>query len=574
MPVDIPRLKRELLLLRSDRQANEEPVWDDIEKFILPLTGQTAQALQKSTVQQKTDLALWDLTAPLSAEHLASALHSDVTSPAARWLDLEWPDEDLEKDHDAVAYREAVATLAWNEFQASDFGMEIASGYHEWSGLGNMSLVIEPAGSGPEWKGLDCTAVPVRQTLFVEDSKCGVLRWYRHLEWTAVQMRDHCERCKCDVPQKVSEWCGHEDAAIRKHTVVFAVFRRNGELGTDVIPEELEGDAIGEKRPFGCVYFHLEEAMQLGLEDGYYKMPALQGRWGKRPGTPWGFGRGHIALRAVKWLNAFKETHRNAAEKAADPSLGVTERVAGPLDNRPGGVTVAPSKDDIWPIESAARFDVSVEVLRDERAEIRRCFHEDDLQLKESPAMTATEVQARRDQMNRAIGSPVARLQWDVLAPAVMIVLDHLSRAKKLPPMPDSVKQKKVQPRLRFRGPIARAQMMDEVVAIERSAGFIANLVKLGFDEARHYLNLGRMIMEHAKRLGSPMAMYNSEQDAQKAIQGQRQMAEAAARAQIAKDAGAGMASAAKAVPANGALAGVPGIGEQPGLVPSAGALP
>jgi hypothetical protein len=577
MSVEILKLKQEYEALRTDRSP-EEQVWDEIEKFIMPLTGQTAQALTSSSPLQKTDVGLWDLTAPLAAEHLASALHADVTSPAARWLDLEWQDAEIEQDHDAVEYREKLAELIWSELQASDFGMEIASGYLEWSSIGNMALVVEPMSTGPEWKGLDFTAVPARQVQFVEDSRGGVLRWYRLLQWTPIQIVDHCARSvdttgqAFEAPERIKRLAESPSAATQKIPVVFCVFRRDGSFGTEKLDDAVAGEAIAEKRPFGCAYFTLENSgEQLGHEGGYYKMPALMARWGKRPGTQWGYGRGHIALRHVKWLNGFKELQRNAAEKAVDPAHGVSERVGGTIDMRPGKTNVMPSKEDWWPLESAARFDVSVEVLRDERLEIRRCFHEDDLQLKESPQMTATEVQARKDEMNRAIGSPVARLQWDALAPIVLIVLDHLSRAKRLPVAPEIVKRKKAELKLRFRGPIARAQLMDEVVAIERSAGFIANLVKLGFPEARHWLNLGGMIREHSRRVGSPAAMFNSTTEAQKLINAERAAMAKAQAAATMKDAGQGMAAAASAGVPGAAPVGPPGIGEQPALLPSGG---
>ena len=562
MAVDVLKLKREYQALVSDR-SREEVVWDDIEKYIMPLTGQTAEAIRGSTTQEKTDVQLWDLTAPLANEHLASALHGDVTTPSTRWLDLEWLDEELERDHEAVVHREKLAELVWLDLQASDFNMEISSGYLEYSGLGNMALVVEPVAESGPWRGLDFTAVPIRQVQFVEDSRGGVLRWYRQLSWTPVQIVDHCERAKdakgkplYQAPERIRKMAEADDGATRKLAVVFAIFRRAG------IPDEVEGEVIPEKRPFGYAYFTLDEAEQLGEEGGYYKMPAVMVRWGKRPGSQWGYGRGHIALRAVKWLNAFKELQRNAAEKSVDPAHGVSERVAQAVDMRPGSSNVMPSKEDWWPLESAARFDVSAEVMRDERAEIRRAFHEDDLQLKESPQMTATEVQARKDQMRRAIGSPAGRLETDGLVPVVYITLDHLARAGKLPEAPEIVRRKEAEFKVRFRGPIARAQVMDEVVAIEREAAFVANLLKLGFTEARHYFNLQNAIKEHAKRLGVPTSVLNSPAEAKRAVEQERAMMAAAQAAQTAKNQGQALAAAS--------AAGI-GIEPAPGLVPSGG---
>lgn len=566
MPVDVAKLKQAYDALKSDR-STEETVWDDIEKFIMPLTGQTAQAVEQSSVESKTDLQLWDLTAPLAAEHLASSLHGDVTSPASKWLDFEWQDSELEQDHDSVKYRERLAELVWSELQASDFNMEIASAYLEWGALGNMALVVEPMPAAPgEWRGLDFTAVPVRQVVFEENSRGGVHRWFRHLQWTPIQIVDHCEQERdaagkpmYEAPERIRKMAAQPDGGTKKIPVCFCIFRR------PEVAIEVDGDRIPEKRPYGYVYFTIDEAERLGPEGGYYQMPAVMARWGKRPGSVWGFGRGHIALRHVKWLNAFKELQRNAAEKAVDPALGATERVGDVVDLRPGKVTVVPSKDDLWTIESGARFDVSAEVMRDERIEVRRAFHEDDLQLKESPQMTATEVQARKDQMNRALGSPVGRLQTDALSPIAMIVLDHLSRAKKLPPAPDMVKRKRAELKLRFRGPIARAQLMDEVVAIEREAAFIANLLKLGFNEARHFFSLEHAIKEHAKRLGVPAAVLRSPADARKAVEAEQQAMARAQAAETAKARGQALAAAASA----GITA--PGIGEQAALLPSGG---
>lgn len=566
MAADILKLKREYEVLRSDR-SQEETVWDEIEKYIMPLTGTVAQAILGAKTDATTSIQLWDLTAPLAAEHLASALHGDITSPSTKWLDLEWQDSDLEQDHDAVKYREQLAEIAWGELQASDFGMEIASAYLEWGTKGNMCLVAEPTTSGPKWKGFDFTGVPIAQTCFVEDSRGGVLRWYRHLRWTAVQIVDHCESSDppCPVPERIRALAEKTDGATTKLDVIFCIFRR-GE-----IEEDLQGEAIQEQRPWGCVHFLLNEGEQFGMEGGYYRMPVVMGRFTKRPGSCWGTGRGHIALRSVKYLNAMKEMQRLQAELAIDPALGVTERVGEDINLQAGKATVFPSKDDVWSIRSESRFDVSAEVLQDERLEIRRAFHEDDLQLKESPQMTATEVQARKDQMNRALGSPVARLQTDVLEPIVQIVLDHLARAGRLPPPPEIVKAKqgRTELKLRCRGPIARAQLMDEVVSIERSAAFIANLIQLGLTEARHYLNLGGTLKEHAKRLGTPMACFNSDIEAKKLIQAERQAIAQAQAAKTAKDSGQAMQAAASGA-ATAAGIGVP-IGEQPALLPSGG---
>lgn len=572
MACDTLKLKQRYEALRSER-ALEEPIWDDIERYMMPLSGQTAQTVNGASAENKTDPRLWDLTAPLALQHLASSLQGTITNPASKWFAFQWQDDEVEQDHDAVAYREKLAELVWAEIQASDFNMEISRGYLEWAGIGNMHLVCEPTTTGPEWKGVDFTSVPSRQVVFEEDSRGGLLRWWRHLRWTAAQIVDFCAndldakgKPKTEAPEKYRDLATKASAAAQKFDVIFCIYRRSD------IPETLPTEAIPEERPFGCVHFDLESCAQLGGEGGYYRMPAVLSRFGQRTGTAWGYGLGHVTLGHVKGVNYFKELQLTAGEKAVDPAMGATERVGQQLDLRPGKVSVVPSKEDLWTIDSEARFDVSAELMRDERTEIRRAFHEDDLQLKESPQMTATEVQARRDQMNRALGSPVGRLQTDALSPVVNIILDHLSRAGKLPPAPAIVKRKLAELKLLYLGPIARAQVLDEVVAIEREAAFISNLLQLGFTNAKHYFNLGAAIKEHSKRLGVPATVINSDADAKRAIEAEAAAAQAAMDAKTAKDAGQAMAAAAQAQ-ATAPAAGI-GIGAQPSLLPSGGMTP
>lgn len=187
--------------------------------------------------------------------------------------------------------------------------------------------------------------------------------------------------------------------------------------------------------------------------------------------------------------------------------------------------------------------------------------------------MTATEVQARRDLMDRVLGSPVGRLQTDALVPVVMITLGHLHRAGKLPEAPASVKAKKAEAKVKFRGPIARAQLMDEVVGIERSAAFAASLIKMGFEDAKYYFDCGQAFREHAKRVGSPAATIRSEADVKKAKEADAAMAARAQNAEVSKTEGEAMRAMAQArgmAPAGGGTGGL-AIAPQPALAPSGG---
>lgn len=186
--------------------------------------------------------------------------------------------------------------------------------------------------------------------------------------------------------------------------------------------------------------------------------------------------------------------------------------------------------------------------------------------------MTATEVQARRDLMDRSLGAPVGRLQNDVLSPLLRIVLAHLDRAGKLPKPPESVKSKKAEVAVSYFGAISRAQRIDEVAAIERGAALVASLVQSDperFGKAALILDPVQTIREAFLRLGTPAKMLKSDAVVQREA---RDQAAAQARQAQAETALTEASAAAKAAQASSAAGGSPlGIELQPALNPSTG---
>lgn len=134
------------------------------------------------------------------------------------------------------------------------------------------------------------------------------------------------------------------------------------------------------------------------------------------------------------------------------------------------------SLESLKAFESQARFDVGALTKEDLQQSIRKAFFEDQLQLKESPQMTATEVQTRFEMMARLIGPSLGRIQNDLHAPLVSKTFNALFRYKRLPEPPPVVTERQAQIDIEFIGPMARAQKMDKVTNIER---WVANLAQL-----------------------------------------------------------------------------------------------
>ena len=87
---------------------------------------------------------------------------------------------------------------------------------------------------------------------------------------------------------------------------------------------------------------------------------------------------------------------------------------------------------------------------------IRDAFFVTQLELKESPAMTATEVNARMEQTMRLMSTVASRVQTDFMKPLLQFAVNLMLRQGRLMEMPESVMGQDLD--IQYTGPIPRAQ--------------------------------------------------------------------------------------------------------------------
>jgi hypothetical protein len=570
MAADIAKLLKTFQQLEA-QSSSFRSTCDDIEKYIMPRVGGTAT--QHATKDEGSatwkDPDVWDFTAPVALAKLAAHIHTSVMPPGLRWGSFAWQDEELQKDEECAKALELRTDLVFHALEESDFDAEMSAAFPEYVGLGNMVIVQEVAEAKPgEWGGLDFTAVPDSEVEFEEDSKGQMKTFFRHLRWTAVQILDKCgDKTPADYREKAAQPNGSSEL----HDVIFCIFER------PEILRQAKRDMVAapERRPYGYVYFD-KKGQQLGDEGGYYDFPAFIGRWGRTPGSRWGHGLGHIALPHVKGLNAFVELVLTAHALAVDPPSKVTERgLMSDVHREPGGLTVVESMEDMAPLEPPGkRLDIGAVTLEEQRLEVRRLFHEDQLTLKDSPQMSATEAQIRYDIMLKLLGPVIARLISECVNPLLMGAYRALVRADRFPPLPRKALEKNAELRIVYRGALARSRRTDEVASIERTAASAANMLKMGFEEIRDVFKPDMALRKIAELLEVPAGVVATEADAAQARKARLAMQQRMAEAQAAKDESTAAANVAKARQANGeqlppAAAGALPIAPQPALTPA-----
>lgn len=175
------------------------------------------------------------------------------------------------------------------------------------------------------------------------------------------------------------------------------------------------------------------------------------------------------------------------AAKVTDPPLGaLDDSVIGRVRTSPAAITPVRTKDALFPLfdPRSGSYDIAEKFEAELQQQIRAIFHSDLLKIPEKQYMTATEVQAAQEQIQRALGPTLGRLESEFLAPLVDRMFGILFRAGALPDPPPSLAQAQAEGRATtiqvvYEGPLARSQRYSDIAAIERGLNLILPLVKV-----------------------------------------------------------------------------------------------
>ena len=112
--------------------------------------------------------------------------------------------------------------------------------------------------------------------------------------------------------------------------------------------------------------------------------------------------------------------------------------------------------------------------MEERRNRIREAFFIDQLRLRESDRMTATEVNARTEEQMRLLGPMLARQQSELLRPVITRVLGIMTRRDMIAPAPEILEGQNFD--IQYTSLIARTQKVNEGMSIlrglESMAGF------------------------------------------------------------------------------------------------------
>jgi len=518
--------------LEAERR-NLDTTWEVISHYVMPNRGRFFE--KESDYEESvnwTHRELFDSTAVVSARLLASSIHSNLTTASGRWFGLRFRTEEMNKNHEAKVWLEECERILYYAINESNFNLEIAECYLDLVSYGTAILLHESDGEG----GFVFKATMAREIYFEEGWDGKLTGIYRYKKYTALQL---LEKYPDTIPDTIREQAEGAATANVPHEVIHCIRLRPENKDADV-----SDDLAPEARPYEERYILAKTAQELTKEkSGYYEMPAYVMRWGKAAGTKFGDSPAINVISDIRTLNKLVELVLKSAEKTIDPPTLTQQRgIIGDLNLSAGSVTVVRDINGIRPYESGARFDVS-ELQREHLIEtIQNSFHTRQLVLKDSPAMTATEVNARYEFIQRVLGPVAGRIRADGLDPLIKRGFWTLFREGRLPEMPAVVAESIDELDIEYMGPLARVQKMNDVQSTERLLANLGQIASVA-PEVIDTIDWDKLIRMYSERIGVPSEILKTEADVKKlrearaqAEQQQQQMEQAQALAGAMKD--------------------------------------
>ena len=482
----------------------------------------------------------FDDTAVRSAKMLAASLHGNLTSPATKWFEQRYRNDFLRNSKRASAWLEQCSMTQWHAIQDSNFNLECAEFYLDAVGYGTAHLLHHENIKWGSFDGFRMATPHAREMYFEEDFYGRPIATYRRRMYTATALIDKFGYD--NVPENVQSVASSSASTQKQFSLIYAIW-----LAGDKMPVPSSVILPPERRPYQGAYILVESATILGDIEGYYEIPDYALRWQRTAGSKYGHSPAHDCLSDILTLNQLVEIILVGAEKAVDPPILAEERgLVGVIDLAASGLTFVRGIDRIKPFQTGQHFDVGELQRASLQEAVRQAFFVDQLQLKESPAMTATEVQVRYELMQRLLGPPLTRLAHDFLKPFIERGFYMLLRNGAFEPMPAEVEDSGETVDIEYVGPLSKSQKMHDIqaterwlVALQQAAGVHPDILDtVEWDELSYML---------ADRLGVPATLQRDKRDVRRDRRARQEKMQQAENMALAESAANTLQSAGKA---------------------------
>jgi len=487
---------------------------------------------------------LWDSTTLEAADVFASGFMNYLTPPTSKWFRLRHRDPELSSSKAVADYLEDVAAEVNSAINRSNFYDQMFPSYKSSGVYGTAPLFEEE----DEEDDIRFYNLPVKQVVIVEDARQRVCKYYIEFEYTANQAASRWgqEALSTALKEEIKEGRGDE----KKHQFLLYIGHR-------YVREIQKSDK--KNMPIEASWIDVEGRMIID-ESGYNEFPAFCHRFDKRPFLAWGFSPAMKALPFARLLNAISKTNLRAMMKATDPPIAVPHNAfLAPFNMNPRAINTY-KKDamdtgkDIFSFGNFGDPQVGLTAVEYYSGKVKTLMYHDVFLAFSNITkdMNNPEIMERINEKMTMLGPAVGRYLDEVLSPIIQRTIGILFRRGKLPEPPAELM---MDPNyeIDFVGVLAQSQRRAELNTLITGLSMVGQLAQFS-PEVLDKIDPDKVTDEVWSITGAPVKVLRDDDEVRQIREGRaeasmknQEIAEMAAGAQIAKDAGAADAAFAKA---------------------------
>lgn len=483
---DYHRLNARCEELVAER-ATTENTWQQIADHML---GRRDFTVARTKGQQRMQ-SIYDDTSKVSSSLLSGAIHSLMTSPAAKWFELSFANHEFNDDADSSIWLDTVERRIYSALAApkANFHAQLAEMYIDLINFGTGGLFIDDVPG----IGVRFSARPLQELYLAEDPSGRIDTIVRKFMLTA--------------RQAVELWGDEVESA--KRTLNAGKSEDRNEYIHVILPSD--DFSVGKIDSSGMPWasFFLSTADHSVVDSGgFHELPIVTPRWEKDAGEVYGRGPGWNALSNQKMLNEMKRVKITAGQLNVLPPILVDSEAVLPGDLRLAPGTVIPINSimssmnpPVQPVQLGGNAGMTTEDIIDARKAIQDSFHHQLIETIRDPRMTATQVLELSAQMQRHLAPILGRQQTELQDPIIDRVFAIEMRAGRLPEPPPQISDQVI--KIVYVSPVARAQQTSNARAIIDFGGVAANIAQVN-PESLDVVDFDVQLRELADALGVP----------------------------------------------------------------------
>lgn len=508
--------------LQSQRSTLDD-YWKQAFQYSYPIRGQGFYGNDDpftSASAAKTDQAkLYDTTGTDACRLLAASMLAGLTPKDQQWFALTIPNvADAYIPRPVRAWLQTSSEMLTSMIHSSNYNAQAFDFFIDVAVAGQAGLFIE---LDEQAMRLNFEVWPLASLYIADSTKAQrVDTVYRRVMYTLAEAAEKFGTSNLTNDQRSQ--LERDPDSTTKHPYVHAI-RPRFRAG------KRAAGKVAKAMPFQSIYV-CERSGSVVYESGFQEFPLVIPRWTIIPGTEYAVGPMNDALPDVKTLNRLVEMVLTNGEMAiAGTFVAKDDGVMNPSTIRIGArkIIFAADVDNIKPLASGGNWNIAGTEIQRLQGQIKRVMMSDELAPSEqNRPMTAEEVRTRTQIIRQVLGPTFGRLQAEFLNPLIDRCFNLALRAGMLgqPPeelfeLPSFIPE--------FKSPLARAQRMDDVSAMNQFEANLAQQAQSIGPQVYDLYDVDRAIQKRAEILGIPVELIRDQREVE-TIRKQRADAEAA----------------------------------------------